>query len=80
MKDISLNKKTQKTLGSMPNPQKGLKSINSKSQKTKKNLTKWKLLVYMSKPQKHFSDLKATKTGFKKYHKIEKQDTKNLTK
>ena len=30
----------------------------------------------MSKLQKHFSDLTATKIGLQKYHKIKKQDTK----
>ena len=80
MKDTSQNKKTPKTLGFLAPPQKSSQKKNQKSQKTKKNLTKSKLLVYMSTSQKHFSDLTTTKIGLQKYHKIKKQDTKIVTK
>ena len=61
-----------------PPPKRAQRQKLKKSEK--KYLTKWKLLVYMSKPHKHFYDITATKIELQKYHKIKKQDTKNVTK
>ena len=62
-----------------PTQKRAQKAKNQKVRK-QKNLTKGKLSVYMRKSQKYFSNLKATKIGLQKYHKIKKQDTKIVTK
>jgi len=56
--------------------------MNQKVRK-QKNLTKCLyefIRVNLNKPKKHFSDLTATKVGLQNYHKIKKQDTKNVSK
>ena len=66
------------------------RKVEKVKKRTKKNIRKLKLSVYMSKPQKHFSDIMATPNSpivskraqnDQKRQKLKKsQKTKNLSK